>query len=133
MTNTGIINLVWRTASQFDIDRALRYVNPQPRVVLDGIITDLYGYYDITRNIIVLRTHSMHKRPRPLRDFLILDTAAHELAHIVEQRHGKAHKLLTRALLTWMRAEIRQDVWDAQKPLAFARAGIVQSSKENTK
>ena len=99
-----IVNMTWRAASHFDLDRLLTAVNPTPVVFLNGQRTTLFGFCDIATGLIVLRTHTLHKAPRLLRTQTIIDTASHELAHLLEYRHGRPHRNLTLALRGWMEA-----------------------------
>lgn len=100
--NEKIINMVWRAASQHDLDRLLTAVHPTPVVFLDGQKTTLFGFCDIGTGLITIRTHSLHPIPRVLRTHTIIDTAAHELAHLLEYRHGRPHRNLSTALRCWM-------------------------------
>jgi len=107
--NEKIINLAWRAASQHDIDRLLTAIYPQPVLYLDGAKTTLHGHCDTLTGTIYVRTHTLHKHTRPLHVNTLCDTIAHELAHLIEYRHGRPHRLLTNALASWLSSNFGHD------------------------
>lgn len=107
--NEKIINLTWRAASQHDIDRFLTAVCPQPIVYLDGAKTTLHGHCDTLTGTIYVRTHTLHKNSRPLHINTLCNTIGHEVAHLVEVRHGRPHRLLTNALASWLASNWAND------------------------
>jgi hypothetical protein len=109
--NEKIINLGWRAASQHDIDRLLTAIIPTARIYDAGRTTAWHGWCDTLTGVIQVRTHTLHKHsPRVLVVHTIIDTLAHELAHLMEPRHGRPHRNLTIALRAWLETNWGADI-----------------------
>ena len=114
-----VINLAWRAASQHDLDRLLVAVYPL-QCIED---TTWHGACDKVTGTIYIRTHTLHKnKPRQLKIATIIDTMAHELAHLMEWRHGRPHRNLTLALRSWLEANWGHDP-QAQHPIVVDAIG----------
>ena len=50
-------------------------------------------------HVVELRVHQLKDANLPLSRKVIVDTLAHELAHLGEWRHGAAHRELTKEIL----------------------------------
>jgi hypothetical protein len=118
---TRLVNVVWRAASQHDLDRLLVAVLPVKRVVVEGLETRDHGICDTSLGVIQIRVMTLHDKKRQyLQVPTILDTAAHELAHLLEFRHDKNHRNLRKALKTWMVANWSPELHTMHKSLQQA-------------
>lgn len=53
--------------------------------------------------VLFIRIHQLNKTRRPLATSTILRTLAHELAHLREWEHGKAHRKFEKEITTFIR------------------------------
>lgn len=59
--------------------------------------------------IIKIRIHQLNRPNAPLKTSTILHTLAHELAHLRQWEHGKAHRAFTKEIIQFMQ-ELGYDV-----------------------
>jgi len=133
---TRLVNVVWRAASQHDLDRLLVAVVPVRRVVVGGVETKDHGMCDTSLGVLQIRVMTLHEKKRQyLQARTILDTAAHELAHLLEFRHDKNHRNLTKALKLWMVANWSPEMHEThaalQSALDFGTAKLHNSKRSS--
>lgn len=108
MTEARLINLAHNCAKAFHIPLKNIWVTS---VMFDGGRSDktAFGQCDLVQQTIWIRVTSNHTPPRPLSEACIIDTLAHELAHLFEWNHTKRHKGLVRVLKEWLFKELQKD------------------------
>ena len=57
--------------------------------------------FDAASPSIRLRVHQLNRPSQPLARQTIIDTLAHELAHLAHSRHGRKHLAMRRDILTF--------------------------------
>jgi hypothetical protein len=116
-----IINVGWRAAWEFDLHNLRRIV------VVDtirdaGAKVKWFGACDTFTGEVFVRTMSRHPIPRRLSDVNIMDTLSHELAHLVEPGHGRAHLSLGRMLYRYIERRWSEEI----KTFEVVTGGMVE-------
>lgn len=103
-----IINLGFRAAMEFNV--RVNSIVVTDKLFYQGKLLPDYGFCDLERADIYIRTHTYHEKPRLLIRDTIQDTLAHELAHLIDSTHKRYHTHLTYGILFWLRIN-----WDRER------------------
>lgn len=96
-----IINMTWAASRAFKL-KSLTKVHVSGTIYLNGGQTRDFGHCT-PEGLIQIRHKYLGKRAMEnLPVDTIIDSIAHELAHLYRYEHGREHKTLQRAIIVWL-------------------------------